>query len=105
VSNELERPAAPWTIQLGFRTASENMPGLPAGFRFQDLRHYYASLLIASGLVVNVVQARLRHASAKTKLDLYRHHWPDSDESAHNAVASVIRGREEFLADFLRTKA
>jgi integrase len=43
--------------------------GLPEGFRFQDLRHYFASLLIASGADVKVVQARVRHASAKTTLD------------------------------------
>jgi integrase len=40
--------------------------GLPEGFRYQDLRHYLASLLIASGADVKTVQARLRHASAKT---------------------------------------
>ena len=39
--------------------------GLPDGFRFHDLRHYFASLLIASGLDVKVVQARVRHASAQ----------------------------------------
>ena len=47
------------------------MPGLPADFRYHDLRHYLASLLIASGADVKVVQARLRHASAKTTLDTY----------------------------------
>ena len=30
------------------------------GFRFHDLRHYFASLLIADGLDVKTVQARLR---------------------------------------------
>ena len=35
-----------------------------------------ASLLIASGADVKVVQARLRHASAKTTLDTYGHLWP-----------------------------
>ena len=55
--------------------------GLPAGFRFHDLRHYYASLLISSGADVKVVQARLRHASAKTTLDTYAHLWPDTDDS------------------------
>ncbi|MDQ3480986.1 MAG: tyrosine-type recombinase/integrase [Actinomycetota bacterium] len=38
-----------------------------------DFRNYFASLLIASGLDVKVVQARLRHASAKTTLDTYGH--------------------------------
>jgi hypothetical protein len=45
--------------------------GLPDGFRFHDLRHFYASLLISSRLDVKVVQSRLRHASAKTTLDTY----------------------------------
>ena len=44
------------------------------------------SLLIASGADVKVVQARLRHASAKTTLDTYGHLWPDADESARRAV-------------------
>ena len=53
------------------------------------LRHYFASLLIASGLDVKVVQARLRHASAKTTLDTYGHLWPDKDESSRAAVYAV----------------
>ncbi|WP_243874873.1 tyrosine-type recombinase/integrase [Arthrobacter woluwensis] len=67
------------------------MDGLPAGFRFHDLRDYYASLLIAAGLDVKVVQHRLRHASAKTTLDTHGHMWPDKDESARGAVADVLR--------------
>ena len=37
--------------------------GLPAGTRFHDLRHTYASALIASGCSVKVVQAHLGHKS------------------------------------------
>jgi len=44
------------------------------------LRHCFASLLIASGADVKIVQARLRHASAKTTLDTYGHLWPDGDQ-------------------------
>jgi integrase len=44
--------------------------GLPEGFRFQDLRHYYASMLIAAGLDVKVVHARPRHSSATTTLNV-----------------------------------
>lgn len=39
-------------------------------------------MFIASGLDVKVVQARLRHASAKTTLDTYGHLWPDSDDTS-----------------------
>lgn len=71
---------APWTLQRAIRLARAKVPGLPLDFRFHDLRHYLASMLIASGADVKVVQARLRHASAKTTLDTYAHLWPDSDE-------------------------
>jgi integrase len=74
---------------------------MPEGFRFHDLRHYLASLLIASGLDVQVVQARLRHASAMTTLDTYGHLWPDADESARTAVGLVLAAR----ADSVRTRA
>jgi integrase len=49
---------------------------LPGGFRYHDLRHYLASLFIASGLDVKVVQTRLRHASAMTTPNTYGHMWP-----------------------------
>jgi integrase len=48
---------------------------------------------------VKTVQARLRHASAKTTLDRYGHLWPDRDESTRAAVEAVFADR----ADFLRT--
>ena len=71
------------------------MFGLPDGFRYHDLRHYFASLLIASGLDVKVVQTRLRHASAMTTLNTYGHMWPDADESSRAAVAVVLAARED----------
>jgi integrase len=66
------------------------------------LRHYLASLLIASGADIKTVQARLRHASAKVTLDTYGHLWPDADESTRAAIAAVIRPRVG-AADGLRT--
>lgn len=93
------RPVAPYTIETEWRRARATVEGLPEGFRIHDLRHYFASLLIAAGLDVKVVQARLRHASAKTTLDVYGHMWPDKDESARSAVGDVFADR----ADSLRT--
>ena len=69
--NELGRPLGPWVLELAMRTARAKVPGLPADFRYHDRSHYFASLLIASGEDVKVVEARLRHASAKTTLDTY----------------------------------
>ena len=56
--------------------ARKTVKGLPGGFRYHDLRHYLASLFIASGLDVKVVQTRLRHASAMTTPNTYGHIWP-----------------------------
>ena len=79
-----------WAIERAMRKARSEVRGLPAGFRYHDLRHYFASLLIASGADVKMVQARLRHASAKTTLDTYGHIWPDRDESTRAAVDAVL---------------
>ena len=99
LTNELGRQLSPTSIEVAMRSARAKIPGLPAGFRFHDLRHYFASMLIASGADVKVVQARLRHASAKTTLDTYGHLWPDSDDSTRAAVAAIFDAR----ADSLRT--
>ncbi len=69
VTDEWGNPAGLWTIERAVRSARA-AAGLPEGFRFHDLRHYFASLLIASGLDAKVVQSRLRHASAKTTLEI-----------------------------------
>jgi len=91
----------PWALERAIRTARGEVDGLPEGFRYHDLRHYFASLLIASGADVKTVQARLRHSSAKTTLDTYGHLWPDRDESTRAAVDAVLQDR----ADSLRTAA
>ena len=57
----------------------------------------FASLLIASGADVMVVQAWLLHASAKTTLDTYGHLWPDSDDSTRAAIDRVMAAREDNL--------
>jgi integrase len=71
------------------RKARSKVTGLPTGFRYHDLRHF-AGLLIVDGADVKTVQARLRHASAKTTLDTYGHIWPDRDESIRAAVDAVL---------------
>jgi integrase len=77
------------------RKARKKVQGLPAGFRYHDLRRCFASLLIASGADVKTVQVHLCHASAKTTLDTYGHIWPDRDESTRAAVDAVITARTE----------
>ncbi len=49
--------------------------GLPDTVTFHDLRHFYASLLIAKGCSIKTVQKRLGHQSAMESLDTYSHLW------------------------------
>ena len=100
LTNESGGQLSPTSLEVAMRAARSVITDLPAGFRFHDLRHYFASMLIASGSDVKVAQARLRHASAKTTLDTYGHLWPDSDDSTRAAVAAVFVAR----ADSLRTE-
>jgi integrase len=99
VTDGAGRQSSTWAIERAVRAARRKVDGLPEEFRFHDLWHYLASLLIGSGLDVKVVQHRLRHGSAKTTLDTYGHLWPDSDESARAAVGAVLAAR----ADCVRT--
>lgn len=62
--------------------------GMPA-LRIHDLRHTAASLAIASGADVKVIQRMLGHKSARMTLDLYGHLW----DSALDLVASAIDER------------
>jgi integrase len=81
------------------RAYRDALPGNPTGMRFHDLRHYFASLLIAGGADVKVVQARLCHASAKTTLDTYGHLWPDSDDRTRGVVRERFRCSCGLCAD------
>jgi integrase len=94
LTNDAAEQFPRYSLERRFRTARKKVSGLPAGFRYHDLRHYFASLLIASGADVKVVQARLRHASAKTTLDTYGHLWPDSDDRTRAAVHAVMSTRK-----------
>jgi len=102
LTNLWGQQVAPWTLERAVRAARDQVAGLPEGFRFHDCRHYLASLLIASGADVKVVQARMRHASAKTTLDTYGHLWPDRDDSTRAAIDGAITARV-LPADYLRT--
>ena len=104
VSDELRRACSPRGLQRAVRDARKKVTGLPVGYRYHDLRHYFASLLIASGLDVKVVQTRLRHASAMTTLNCYGHLWPDADESSRAAVAVVLAARKDSPKDSSRTE-
>lgn len=96
VSDEAGRPVSPRTVERAVASSRGAVAGLPATFRYHDLRHFFASALIAAGLDVKVVQARLRHGSAKTTLDTYGHLWPDTDDRSLAAVAALLRSEDSL---------
>ncbi|MDQ3504259.1 MAG: site-specific integrase [Actinomycetota bacterium] len=100
VTDGLGGCASPWSIDRAVRSSRKRIEGMPSSFRFHDLRHYLASLLIASGADVKTVQTRLHHASAVTTLGIYVHMWPDRDESTRATISGVLAAR----ADWVRTR-
>jgi integrase len=80
-----------WTLERAIVTARAAVPGLPEDFRFHDLRHYFASMLIHSGMDVITVQARVRHEDAATTLRVYGHLFPGRDDPTRDAIDAVFR--------------
>jgi integrase len=64
--------------------------GIAKGDGFHQLRHFYASTLIAAGESVKVVQIRLGHSTATMTLDVYGHLFPGSEERTRVAVDAVL---------------
>ncbi len=68
------------------------------------LRHTAASLAIAAGGNVKVVQQMLGHATASMTLDLYGHLFPDQLDDVADRLDVIGRAAAKIPADFLRTK-
>lgn len=64
--------------------------GLEA-FTLHDLRHFYASGLIASGCDVVTVQRALGHTKPSITLNVYSHLWPSADDRTRKAAAELMR--------------
>jgi integrase len=60
-------------------------------FRLHDLRHFYASGLIAAGCDVVTVQRALGHAKATTTLSTYSHLWPTAEDRTRAAASDLMR--------------
>ena len=57
--------------------------------KLHDLRHYFASDLIAAGCDVVTVQRAMGHASATTTLSTYAHLWPTAEDKTRAAAAAM----------------
>ncbi len=73
-------------------------------YRLHDLRHYFASGLIAAGCDVVTVQRALGHSSAAITLGTYSHLWPDSDDRTRRAANAMFAEVIGIPADSLRTE-
>ncbi len=76
--------------------------GLPH-VRLHDLRHFYASGLIAAGCDVVTVQRALGHASATTTLNTYAHLWPSAEDRTRVAAGGLMASVLGLPADSVRT--
>jgi integrase len=58
--------------------------------RANDLRHYYASLLIKHRESVKTVQKRLGHSKPSITLDTYTHLWMEDEDTTRAAVEAAL---------------
>lgn len=59
--------------------------------RLHDLRHFYASGLIAAGCDVVTVQRALGHSTATTTLNTYSHLWPTAEDRTRAAASGLMK--------------
>jgi len=63
--------------------------GLPESTTTHDLRHAYASLLLAAGEFVVTVANRLGHANPNVTLSMYAHLIENQDDRTRKALESA----------------
>ena len=75
------------------------------GLHPHELRHTAASLAIASGANVKVVQQMLGHKSATVTLDQYGHLFGDDLDTIADRLDVQARTARGLFADYLRSEA
>ena len=88
-------------------TRAVKRAGIARRVRLHDMRHFYASALIAEGADVKEVQARLGHKRAAETLDTYSHLFKASEDRTRTrighifsaGVSSAWHGLEETPSD------
>ena len=68
-------------------------------YRLHDLRHFYASGLIAAGCDVVTVQRAMGHKSATVTLNTYGHRWPKAEDRTRKAAAVLFADAVSTTAD------
>lgn len=70
--------------------------------RFHDLRHTYASLLLANGAPMKYVQSQLGHASITMTMDLYTHLLPEVNDKCINLLNNIVNATVEAQEKIVR---
>jgi integrase len=97
----------PWhqnTVGHRWRT-TKDAAGV-TGVKLHDLRHFFASGLIAKGCDVVTVQRALGHSNATVTLRTYAHLWPSAEDRTRMAAAAMMAdalGGAGSSADSVRT--
>ncbi len=73
-----------------------------APFRFHDLRHTHVAWLVAGGVPLPHIQARLGHESITTTIDTYGHLLPIGDELISSVVDTALGGGQIRPAPAMR---
>lgn len=63
--------------------------------RFHDLRHTYASLLLANNAPMKYVQHQLGHSSITMTMDLYTHLLPEVNDKCVNLLNNIVNSSIE----------
>lgn len=87
---EPAKPMPTYSVSKRFSEVAERI-GFP-GFRFHDLRHTHATLLLTAGVPVNAVAARLGHSTPVITLSVYGHVLKRAEEQAAAVAGSILRG-------------
>ncbi|WP_256789003.1 site-specific integrase [Frankia sp. AvcI1] len=85
---------------LGTDAGAIAADALEVDHSLHDLRHLYASTLIAGGADVKDTQRAMGHASASTTLDVYGHLWPGSEDRIRGVV-DAMWSREVDAGDLI----
>lgn len=85
------KPITKHCLSKRFKTVAFGL-GLPEDFRFHDLRHLHATLLINSGATSASVAKRMGHSKITTTLDTYTHSIDTVDRTTGNLIEEVIIG-------------
>jgi integrase len=89
-ADEIGRPLSPEVVSDRFDRLVK-ASGLPR-IRLHDTRHTAASLMLASGVSVKVVQEMLGHSSPSITLAIYAHTTPSMAKDAGAALSASLLG-------------